>query len=118
MAAPAAGLELLSATKRVYKLKACMGEGFFASVWRAEDQETHASYAIKIFSVAEDSTDPLSYAMATKEHFNDGVVALMRIRHLRHPHLARLEESFQDAATGLYCIVMDLVEGRTLAEIM
>jgi serine/threonine protein kinase len=114
MARPHEEMRLDSAKQRVYVLKERLGGGGFASVWRALDEETNDSYAIKIF----ETTGSLETPEQAEEASRRELVALMDIRGSNCPYLIRVDEAFKDIASGLYCIVMNLVEGDSLKDRM
>lgn len=108
------GMELESNKDRTYELKKRLGRGSFASVWKAEDTREHTLSAIKVFELH----DALATIEELKKAFGREREVLSEIRHLGCPHLVRMTESFEDEATGLYCIVMTLVEGSSLQDRM
>lgn len=112
MAPPYENMRLEGVKERAYVLKEKLGGGSFASVWRALDQETHDSYAIKIFETG--AKRSLETPEQAEEACAREVAVLIAIRDLRCPYLIRIDESFKDVASGLYCIVMNLVEGDSL----
>jgi serine/threonine protein kinase len=109
-----AGTRLQGFKERIYILKDKLGSGSFASVWRAEVQGTGFTFAIKIFEVR----DALGGAADVKEAYGREATVLMDVRDARCPHVIRIEEHFEDAETGLFCIVMNLVEGSSLEKCM
>lgn len=100
--------------ERIYILKDKLGSGSFASVWRTEVQGTGLTFAIKIFEVR----DALGDVADVKEAYGREATVLMDVRDARCPHVIRIEEHFEDAETGLFCIVMNLVEGSSLQDRM
>jgi serine/threonine protein kinase len=103
-------LKLRGNKDRTYELKTHLGSGSFASVWRAEDMSTQTLSAVKVFELH----DALGTIEDLKKAFGREREVLSEIRSLGCPHLVRMLESFKDEKTGLYCIVMTLVEGRSL----
>lgn len=106
----------MSPTGRSYELKQCIGEEQYASVWRAaaDDGHGHTSYAIKTFNIRGEWRRPEDFQRALDKE-NE---LLDAVKELRCPHLPRFEEAFADETLGLYCIVMEHVEGSTLRERM
>lgn len=107
-------MQLIGAKMRTYELKGWLGSGSFASVWRAEDPATHALYAIKIFELG----DSLETTKDVEKAHEWERAVLTDIRELRCPYLIRMDETFKDVESGLYCIAMTLVEGSSLHERM
>lgn len=114
MARPYEEMRLEGVKQRVYVLQTRLGGGSFASVWRALDQETHDSYAIKIFETGGSLESPEQAEKASGRE----VAVLMAVRALNCPYLIEMDEAFKDLASGLYCVVMKLVEGETLKDRM
>lgn len=73
-------------------------------MWRAEGEASHAPYAVRVFK--------LQPSLRQKES------CLLDLEELCCRNLPRIEEAFVDATHGLYCIVMELVDGTTLEQLM
>jgi serine/threonine protein kinase len=89
-----------------YSIMAPLGAGSQGHTYRAIDRDTGDEVAIKVLS--------LGGAREWKpfELFEREVEVLAG---LRHPGIPRYRDSFASEASGDYFLVMDLVEGRTLA---
>jgi serine/threonine protein kinase len=106
------GMTLEGVKDRKYVLKARLGSGSFASVWRAEIKETNECFAIKVFEIRE----ALGSVEDAKRAYAREAAVLMDVRDAHCPHVVRIEENFEDEESGLCCIVMTLVEATSLQE--
>ena len=89
----------------VYELTGVLGTGGMGEVYRARDTKLGRNVAIKVL-LDEFGTDPDRIARFEREA---KVLAA-----LNHPHIAALYG--MDEADGRHFLVMELVEGETLAE--
>lgn len=91
-----------------YRLEQCLGYGGMGSVWRAVDLRLDRSVAVKLASASPDSSAGPGRSRRRLRREAAALVALSE------PHIARvydLVESDRDV-----CLVMELVEGESLAE--
>jgi tetratricopeptide (TPR) repeat protein len=90
-----------------YELVNCLGEGGMGEVWRAHDQELHRDVAVK-FLPQRFAADSLRLGRFAQE--------ARSASRLQHPNIVTIHEIGQ--AEGLPYIVMELVEGRTLRQLL
>src|SRR5262245_1873628 len=88
-----------------YEFVAKLGEGGMGEVYRARDTKLKREVAIKVL-LADVASDPDRIARFERE-----AIALAA---LHHPHIASLFG--MEEAGGQHYLVMELVEGQTLAE--
>ena len=88
-----------------YRITAKLGEGGMGEVYRATDTKLGREVAIKILP-ASFSRDPQSLARFERE--------AKALASLNHPHIAAIHGF--DAVQGTHFLVLELVEGETLAE--
>jgi len=88
-----------------YEITAKLGEGGMGEVWRATDTKLHRDVAIKLLP-AEFTRDEERLARFERE--------AQLLAQLQHPHIASIY-GIEDA-DGTRALVMELVEGPTLAE--
>src|SRR5581483_6614153 len=79
-----------------YRLLGCLGRGGFGEVWEAETP-THRRAALKFL--------PCDAERTTAQELK----ALQAVRHLRHPHLIRLDQVW--CHLGYIMIAMELADG-------
>ena len=92
---------------RRYRLLAELGRGGMGVVWRARDERLGREVAVKVVH------DWVAADRDLKRRFELESAALAR---LQHPHIVRLYDVAEDHGRTL--LVMELVEGRTLAELL
>ena len=92
---------------RRYRLLAELGRGGMGVVWRAHDERLGREVAVKIVH------DWVAADRDLKRRFELEWTALAR---LQHPHIVRLYDVTEDHGRTL--LVLELVEGRTLAELL
>jgi serine/threonine protein kinase len=97
---------LLERTLGDYRIVATIGDGGMARVYRAIHVRTGATRALKVL-FGQYATDPV-----VAERFRREVQAAMRIR---HPNVV-LVEGHGEVPPGVAYMVMELIEGETLAE--
>src|SRR5258706_5374546 len=97
----------LSAGKRlgVYDIVALIGAGGMGEVYRARDTKLNREVAIKVLLSAV-ANDPDRLARFSRE--------AQLLASLNHPHIAQIH-GFENSG-GLHALVMELVEGPTLAD--
>src|SRR5262245_2024399 len=88
-----------------YQIEARIGEGGMGVVYRARDTQLHRDVALKVLP-EHFATDP-----ERLERFQREALLLASLNHPNIAHIYGLERS---GSSG--CIVMELVEGETLAE--
>ena len=88
-----------------YKISALIGTGGMGEVYRARDTRLNRDVAIKVLLPAV-ASDPKRVARFSRE--------AQLLASLNHPHIAQIH-GFEHAA-GLHALVMELVEGPTLAD--
>lgn len=84
-----------------YRIRAFLGSGYYADVFRVTDLESQASHAAKMYF-----SEPAKRQAASWE--------LVALQALSHPRLPALKESFEDSA-WLF-VVMGIVEGPNLRD--
>src|SRR5436190_10820638 len=90
-----------------YTLQEQVGAGGMATVWRADDAVLARAVAVKVLHAH------LSENGDLLERFRREAVAAAR---LAHPNLVRVYDAGSDAGSAF--IVMELVPGRTLADVV
>ncbi len=101
---PLAGLLLAGR----YRLDHCLGRGAMGVVYRAEDQELRRQVAVKILD-ARLFRDPQAEQRFQRE--GEALAAL------QHPHVTAVFDRGR-TAEGIHFLVMELLEGRTLADLL
>jgi serine/threonine-protein kinase len=89
----------------VYEILSLLGSGGMGEVWRARDSKLQRDVAIKVLPLAV-ADDPERLARFERE--------AQTLAALSHPHIAQVY-GFDDSA-GMAALVMELVEGPTLAD--
>jgi serine/threonine-protein kinase len=89
-----------------YRLVAPIGRGGMSVVWRGHDDLLSRPVAVKVIN-----TTDTSFA----EHVRREATAIAR---LSHPHIATVYDYGLDAARGTPYIVMELVDGESLAQVL
>ncbi len=92
-----------------YRLEERVGDGATSAVYRAIDPKNDAKVAVKMLS-AKDSGDHEALERFSRE--------ARLARRIKHPNLVHVHDSGVDDQTGRHYLVMDLVEGETLAEMI
>lgn len=85
-----------------YEVKEMLGKGVFATVWRALQQSTGETVALKIIRVD----------LATDEVFSRFAREIELMKKLDHPNIARILDSQIDKKLAYYAV--ELLEGGTL----
>ncbi|AOZ71883.1 hypothetical protein BK816_00095 [Boudabousia tangfeifanii] len=88
-----------------YRLTSRIAVGGMGEVWRALDQKTHQTVAIKVLR------DDLEGKAQLLERL---AIEAVNASRMKHPNLAAVTDSGRDAETGW--LVMELVEGRPLTD--
>jgi serine/threonine-protein kinase len=90
-----------------YRLESVLGRGGMGSVWRARHLELDAPIALKLMNadVAESSTGLQRFIREAKAAAN-----------LRSPHVVQVLDHGVDASTSTPFIVLELLEGESLAD--
>jgi len=91
-----------------YKLQERVGDGATSAVYRALDDHG-TPLAVKVLSGTQNRDSD------TLERFNREARLARRIK---HPNLVRVHDSGKDEHSGAHYLVMDLVEGETLASLI
>jgi serine/threonine protein kinase len=92
-----------------YRLDERLGEGALGVVWRARHVALHRDFALKQLRTGA-LDDP-----AARARFQREAEALGR---LRHPHVVEVTDFGVDPETGTPYLVMELLPGRTLADLL
>ena len=90
-----------------YDVTALLGEGGMGQVWQATDTQLDRQVALKILPDAF-ATDPERLARFTRE--------AQILASLNHPNIAAIHGIEEDEAKGTRALVLELVEGPTLAD--
>ena len=90
-----------------YKVGTLLGEGGMGQVWQATDTQLNRQVALKILPDAF-ASDPDRLARFTRE--------AQILASLNHPNIAAIHGIEEDEAEGTRALVLELVEGRTLAD--
>ena len=98
---------MIGRTLGPYEIVAKLGEGGMGEVYRARDTKLNRDVAIKVLLPAV-ATDPDRLARFSRE--------AQLLASLNHPNIAHIH-GLEDAG-GVPALVMELVEGPTLAEII
>jgi serine/threonine-protein kinase len=91
-----------------WRVVRCLGRGGYAVVYEVENEGQR--FALKLACQGEQSLDPRqAHARAERE--------VACLQQLKHPHIVRMRAHgrWPDPSTGFLYIVMDLVQGETLA---
>jgi hypothetical protein len=98
-----------------YQLMSCLGNGGMGAVFEAHD----------LLVAAHRDPDPYVAIKVLRPDLQSDEVAVMALQReanralkLAHPGIVRVRGFEQDAESGLYFIVMELLEGRTLQSVM
>jgi serine/threonine-protein kinase len=91
-----------------FRIEDLLGIGGFGAVYRAFDRSLHRDVAIKVL--------PESMARAGKEKVQRFLQEARAAAKLSHPNIVTVHQICQ--VEGIYFIVMELVEGKTLAELV
>jgi len=95
-----------------YELLQVLGRGTSAVVYKARDPALDRTVALKAVGSA-----PL--VEAERQAFEDRFLAEARLAaRLSHPGIARIHDAGKDGTTGALFVVLELVEGRPLAELL
>jgi serine/threonine protein kinase len=100
------GAETQNLLKR-YRVMEPLGEGGAGRTFRGVDTATHRDVAIKVLSLKK-TRDWKKFDLFERE------VAVLKT--LRHPGIPRYIDSFEATDSGDFFLVMELVEGRSLAD--
>ncbi len=92
-----------------YELLGVIGAGGFCEVWRARDRILDRQVAVKLLDVRY-ARDPETLARFRAEAQNAGCLA--------HPNVARVYDFGEPCEANLPFLVMELVEGPTLADVL
>ncbi len=92
-----------------YQVMDPLGSGSQGHTYRAIDRETGAEVAVKVLSL-KGATEWKAFELFERE--------AKVLAGLRHPGIPRYRDHFASEDSGDYFLVMDLVEGRSLAEQM
>src|SRR5262245_55981768 len=88
-----------------FEILSPLGAGGMGEVWRARDSKLHRDVAIKVLTDAL-ASDPERLVRFQRE--------AQTLASLNHPNIAAIYDLQEDGGTR--CLVLELVEGRTLAE--
>jgi serine/threonine-protein kinase len=91
-----------------YRLEERLGEGALGVVWRARHLGLHRDFALKLLRAAPHEANALA-------RFQREAEALGR---LRHPNVVEVTDFGVDAESGVAYLVMELLPGRTLADLL
>jgi CHASE2 domain-containing sensor protein len=91
-----------------YRLEERLGEGALGVVWRARHLGLHRDFALKLLRAAPHDSSALA-------RFQREAEALGR---LRHPNVVEVTDFGVDPETGAPYLVMELLPGRTLADLL
>ncbi|GIM89960.1 serine/threonine-protein kinase [Paractinoplanes toevensis] len=94
-----------------YRLRERLGQGGMSVVWRADDDVLGREVAVKVLSSAL-AADP-----AQRQQIRDEARAAARLRHANIVAVYDYGE-FTDAGRTMSYVVMELVDGRTLADML
>ncbi|MGA7645360.1 MAG: protein kinase, partial [Terriglobales bacterium] len=90
-----------------YKIQSALGAGGMGEVYRAKDTRLDRTVAIKVLSSNLTATPEL------KQRFEREA---RTISSLQHPHICVLHDIGHDAASGTDFLIMEYLEGETLAD--
>lgn len=93
-----------------YRLERPLGRGGMASIWLARHTLLETCFAVKLLDPAVAGKDPRYVERFLRE-------ARLASR-IRHPHLVGVYDVGQDAATGLYYLVMEYVPGGNVSQLL
>ncbi|MBN2583105.1 MAG: protein kinase [Planctomycetes bacterium] len=91
-----------------FRIEDLLGVGGFGAVYRAFDKSLHRHVALKVL--------PPQMARAGKEKVQHFLQEARSAAKLSHPNIVTVHQICQ--VDGLYFIVMELVDGRTLADVV
>ena len=91
-----------------YRLSERLGTGGMSVVWRARDEVLDREVAVKVLS-PETAADPMLLDRIRVE--------ARAAARLRHPHVVEVHD-FGETEDGLPFVVMELVDGRSLADLL
>jgi len=106
---PGAGAPATRLLDGRYRLEERLGEGALGVVWRARHMALHRDFALKLLRTGA-LADP-----AARARFHREAEALGR---LRHPHIVEVTDFGIDPESGAPYLVMELLPGRTLADLL
>ncbi|MFD9729175.1 protein kinase [Streptomyces sp. NPDC059072] len=94
-----------------YRLEKRLGSGSAGDVWRADDQLLHRTVAVKLVQPAPGQTDLDSALRFAHE--------VRAVGSLVHPHIVTAHDRGAEVVAGrlFHYLVMEYLEGRTLAEV-
>ena len=95
-----------------YRLDAAIGRGGYGKVYRAQDLELDRAVAVKILQMS-DFTESKERAAEIRGRFRQEARAAARVR---HPNIVTIYDVGTDSGDEDLFIVMELLEGRSLAE--
>ena len=106
----AANLQVGDVLAQRYTIEAILGRGGMGAVYKASDSDSKRCWAIKEMNDGFDDSEERQEAL---ESFKTEFEILCD---LEHPSLPRMYQSFEE--NGRQYIVMDLVEGKTVEELI
>lgn len=109
-------MELKTTIEHRYQLEADGAVSYSSAVFRATDLCYQRKVLVKRFSYTQELAKVQQLPAFIRQHKQEGM-AQMRIAQFT-PFVPRIYEMFYDEATRAYCIVMELIQGTTLAEKM
>lgn len=93
-----------------YQVETLLGEGGFATVYRAVDLESQSPVALKILRPQQGD----EYRLDTRARFKREVGILDR---LKHPHIVN-QLAYGESSDGVLHVVFELLPGRDLADVL
>ncbi|MCG3134902.1 MAG: Serine/threonine-protein kinase PknD [Planctomycetes bacterium] len=91
------------------KIVAKVGEGGFGSVYKATDQNLQRTVALKVM---------LQSLTTNAEFVQKFIREAVTAAQLNHPNIVAIHKVDRDQRRGLHYLVMEFVEGRTLADVV